>query len=416
MLPRGRSHLERTVRLPPRFGNARIDWSPAIIRNAFVSTYPPRRCGVASFTHDLARAIGTREIVALHPPEQVTPYALEVHHRVRRDELGDYARTAVALSHCVDVVSIQYDPRIWGGQDGEYVLDFVRALNVPAVATFHAIPRLPTTNERGILTELIAAVEAAVVMSNSAATLLTTTYGIDARRIDVIPHGVPDLPLVDPATIKPALGLEGRDVILALGLMSPAKGYELALDALPAIVAAHPTACLVIVGPTHPELLRSDGETYRQALVARVKALGMTGHVQFVDRFIGRVELTRWLEGADVFITSYPNLDQTVSGTLSYAMGAGRAIVSTPYAYAAELLADGRGVLVAPASPARFAAAVNKVLGDDGLRAAIGRRAYDYGRGMVWSRVGARYTGLFERVTAQAPVAGTGGPWAAVSA
>ena len=241
-------------------------------------------------------------------------------------------------------------------------------------------------------------------MSRSAATLLETAYGVDPRRVDVIPHGVPELPLVPSESIKAAVGLVGRDVILSFGLLGQGKGYELAIDAMPEVVAAHPNACYVIVGATHPDLIAREGEAYRESLIARVKSLKMTEHVRFIDKFVGRVELTRWLEAADVFVTPYPNLDQIVSGTLSYAMSAGRAIVSTPYAYAAELLAEGRGVLVAPGSPAKFAAALNRVLADDELRDAIGRRAYAYSRNMVWSEVGAEYRRLFERVAAPASV------------
>jgi glycosyltransferase involved in cell wall biosynthesis len=330
------------------------------------------------------------------------PYPLEVHHRIRRDERGDYISTARGLASCVDVVSIQHEYGIWGGADGEYVLDFLSELRVPAVATLHTVLASPTPRQRTILTELINGVQATVVMSRSAATLLTTAYGVDARRLDIIPHGVPDLPLADPATIKPALGLEDRQVILSFGLLGPGKGYELAIDAMPAVAAEHPSVCFVIVGATHPELVARDGETYRDGLVARVKALGMDGHVRFVDRFVGRVELTRWLEAADVFLTAYPNMDQIVSGTLSYAMGAGRAIVSTPYTYATELLADGRGLLVAPGSPARLATALNDVLHDHQRRADMGARAYAHSRRMVWSEVGSAYRRLFDSVAGRA--------------
>jgi len=301
-------------------------------------------------------------------------------------------------------VSIQFDFRTWGGDDGEYVLDFVRELEIPAVATLHAIPRKPTIRQQAILADLIASVDAAVVMSPSATTLLASGYGVDPSRLDVIPHGVPDLPLAEPTVIKAALGLEGRDVILSFGLLGPDKGHELVLEALPAVVAAHPAASYVIVGATHPDLLQQDGERYRDALAAQVKRLGMTNHVRFVDTFAHRVEMTRWLQAADVVVTPYPDLDQTVSGSLSYAMGAGRAIVSTPYTYAADLLADGRGVLVPAATPKRFAAALNEVLDDAELRATLGRRAYEYSRTMVWSEVGAQYRRLFERVGAAASV------------
>ena len=304
------------------------------------------------------------------------------------------------------MVSIQHDYAIWGGQDGEYVLDFVAALEVPAVATLHVIPQAPTPRQRAILSDLIASVDATVVMSKAAATLLTAAYGVDKRRVEVIPHGVPDLPLAEPAVIKAALGLEGRQVILSFGLLGPTKGHELMLDALPAIVDANPDACYVIVGATHPDVLAADGETYRDALLARVRALKMGNHVRFVDSFAHRVEMTRWLQAADVFVTPYPDLDQIVSGALSYAMGAGRAIVSTPYAYAAELLAKGRGVLVTPGSPEAFAAAINDVLADGAARATLGRRAYEYSRRMVWSDVGAQYRDLFRRVGTAAAVAG----------
>jgi glycosyltransferase involved in cell wall biosynthesis len=333
----------------------------------------------------------------------MSSYPPEVHHRIRKDERADYTHTAHALNDCVDVVSIQHEYGIWGGEDGGDVLDFVRALRVPAVATLHTVLQEPTANQRSVLTELVRHAEATVVMSRSAADLLTSAYGVDSRRVRVIPHGVPDLPLVDPVEIKPGLGVEGRDVILSFGLLGPGKGYELAIDALPGVVAANPSALYVVVGATHPDLLLANGEAYRQTLVDQVRRLGMGNHVRFIDRFVGRVELTHWLEAADVFVTPYPNLDQIVSGTLSYAMGAGRAIVSTPYAYATELLADGRGILVPPGSAAGLARALSAVLGDDKMRADIGRRAYDYSRRMVWSSVGTEYRTLFEQLTASPP-------------
>ena len=269
---------------------------------------------------------------------------------------------------------------------------------MPAVVTLHEVLRAPTDDQRSILAALVGSVAATVVMSTSAATILGEVYGVDPARIDLIPHGIPDLPLVDPAGLKPGLGLEGRHVILTFGLLGPAKGVELMLDAMPAVVEAHPSALYVIVGPTEPDLIREEGEAYRSRLVARVNSLGIGGHVQFVDRFVGRVELTRWLEAADIFATPYPDLEQTVSGTLSYAMGAGRAIVSSASAYATELLADGRGALVTPLSAAGLSAAVTSLLADDELRATLGRQAYAYSRPMVWPEVAAAYGRLFERV------------------
>jgi glycosyltransferase involved in cell wall biosynthesis len=376
--------------------------SHTIVRTAFVSTYPPRHCGIAAFTSDLAANTNNREVVVLHPPEQETSkYPIEVHHRIRRDELDDYRRTAEALSKCVGVVSIQHEYGIWGGEDGEYVLDFVHALRVPSVTTLHTVLQHPTPGQRAVLSDLVARTDSSVVMSQSAADLLTSVYGVDRSRVRVIPHGVPELPFVDPVTVKPALGVEGRKVILSFGLLGPGKGYELALAALPEVVAANPSVLYVVVGETHPDLVRRQGEAYREGLVATVARLGLEDHVRFVDRYVGRVELTKWLEAADVFVTPYPNLDQIVSGTMSYAMGAGRAIVSTPYAYASELLADGRGVLVPPASPVALAAALNDLLADPALRALIGSRAYAHSRRMIWSAVGGEYRDLFAGVAVE---------------
>ncbi len=299
-------------------------------------------------------------------------------------------------------MSIQHEYGIWGGEDGDHVLDFVGALRVPAVATLHTVLREPTPHQRSVLTQLASLVQSTVVMSRAAANLLSSVYGVNRNSVAVIPHGVPNVPLVDPIVAKPLLGVEGRDVILSFGLLGPGKGYELAIAALPAVVAAHPRVLYVILGATHPDLITLEGETYRRSLEAQVDRLGLGGHVQFVDRYVGRNELIRWLEAADVFVTPYPNLSQIVSGTMSYAMGAGRAVVSTPYAYATELLADGRGVLVEGVSSGALADGLNSVLGDDIMRAAIGRRAYAHSRRMLWPAVGAAYAALFAEIVSEA--------------
>ena len=232
------------------------------IRIAFASTYPPRRCGIATYTSDLGRASGNREIVALTPPDHEAPYPTEVHHRIRRDIPDDYVRVARALDGCrVDVVSIQHDFAIWGGPDGEYVLDFVRALNRPAVTTLHAIGRRPSAAQRRIVSELIEATSATVVMSQAAAALLGRAYGIDPSRVEVIPHGVPDLPLIDPAVAKPGLSLTDEPLLLSFGLLGPGKGYELALAAMPAVIAAVPSVTLRDPGadPPGPAQVRGRG-------------------------------------------------------------------------------------------------------------------------------------------------------------
>ena len=366
-----------------------------MVRTAFVSTYPPRRCGIATFTSDLASVTPDSEVAVLHPSGSALTYPLKVHHRIRKHELADYRATAHDLNGCVDVVSIQHEYGIWGGEDGEYVLDFARALRVPSIATLHTVLRTPSPHQRSVLSELVAIAEKTIVMSRSAANLLISVYDVNANRLQVIPHGVPNVPFVDSAAVKPGLDVKDRDVLLSFGLLGPGKGYELAIEALPAIAAAHPNVLYVIVGATHPDLISSEGEAYRDKLKASIARLGMERHVRFIDRFVGREELTRWLQAADVFVTPYPNLGQIVSGTLSYAMGAGRAVVSTPYTYATELLAHGRGVLVAPDSAAALAEGVSSVLADPELRAAIGRRAHAHTRRMLWPAVGEEYTSLF---------------------
>jgi glycosyltransferase involved in cell wall biosynthesis len=338
------------------------------------------------------------QVAALHPSGPALAYDLKVRHRIRKDDRASYLQVADALNRSADVVSIQHEYGIWGGEDGEHVLDFVDALRVPAVATLHTVLRDPTPHQRSVLAQLVSLTQSTVVMSRSAANLLTGTYSVSRNKIAVIPHGVPNVPLVDPAQAKPTVGIEGRDVILSFGLLGPGKGYELAIAALPEVVAAHPSVMYVILGATHPDLVAREGEAYRRSLVALVDRLGLRDHVQFVDRYVGRNELIRWLEAADLFVTPYPNLGQIVSGTLAYAMGAGRPVVSTPYVYATELLAGGRGVLVPSASSGALAEAFNRVLGDDTERAAIGRRAYAYTRRMLWPAVGAEYASLFADV------------------
>ncbi len=369
------------------------------LRRAVVATYPPRHCGIAAFTRDLVRATGIQSVVALHSPSSPAIYPLEVHHRLRRDVLADYRTIAASLADDgVELVSIQHEYGIWGGSDGEYVLDFVRALSMPCVATLHTVRRTPTPDQHRILVELCAEVDGVVVMSHAAATLLTRVYGVSPMRVSVIPHGVPDLPRVDPDLVKPGLDLVGHSVILSFGLIGPGKGYERAIAAMPAVVAAVPDALYVILGVTHPELLLREGEAYRESLVARASELGVGDHVRFVNRFVTQAELGRWLQAADVFVTPYPNLEQIVSGTLSYAVGAGKAIVSTPYEYAVELLAEGRGTLVPPSAPSALAAALVELLADPLRREEVGARAHRFGRHMVWSEVGAAYRALFEQI------------------
>ena len=316
-----------------------------------------------------------------------------------RDEPADYQSAALWIdSRSFDVVSIQHEYGIWGGPDGAYVLDFIKALRTPVIATLHTVLEHPTPTQRSILIDLVQASAATVVMSTSAAELLTRSYGTDPSHVEIVPHGVPLLPLVAPDTVKPQMGLTGRTVILSFGLLGPGKGYESAIAAMPAVVRADPTVVYVIVGATHPDLIRRDGESYRAKLVDLAASLGVGAHVRFVGRFVSTAELSLWLEAADIFVTPYPNLEQIVSGTLSYAMGAGKAIVSTPYAYASERLAQGRGRLVAAGSTDALAEGLIELALNKSLRVQHGRLAYAYSRGMLWPKVAAEYRQIFARV------------------
>jgi glycosyltransferase involved in cell wall biosynthesis len=336
--------------------------------------------------------------VAIHPAGEVGPYPAEVRHRIRRDIQLDYAYGAEALNDCgVKVVSVQHGQGIWGGEDGGFVLDFVRALRVPMVVTFHDVPAGPSPAQRSILAELVDRAAATIVMSHAAASEMARSYGVAANRLDIVPNGVPHLPQVAADTIKPRLGLQGRTVILSFGLLEPGKGCESVIDAMPAVIEAVPTACYVIVGATEPNHLATNGETYRASLEAQVAARDLGQHVRFVDRFVGRVELGNWLEAADVITTPYPDLDRTVAATLCYAMAAGKPIVSTPYAYALEMVSTDIGRLVPAGSPGALAGALVDLLLDPGLRASMGRKAYERSRSMVWWEVGSQYRRIFDR-------------------
>jgi glycosyltransferase involved in cell wall biosynthesis len=372
-----------------------------VARSVFVATYPPRRCGIATFTRDLAYSAGDHEIAALHAPDAPEVYPSEVRHRIRRDIRADYLEVARNLNRSsVSVVSVQHEYGIWGGDDGEFVLDFVRALTKPVVATLHTVPQNPSARQRAILVGLVGASAASVVMSKSAARQLTRLYGVAPNLLDIVPHGVPDLPLVDPDSVKPSLGLAPGPVILSFGLLGPGKGYEAVIEAMPSVVGADPAARYVVLGATHPELLRREGEAYRARLMRLAEALGVSENVLFVDRYVSRTELGNWLEAADIFVTPYPNRDQIVSGTLAYAMSAGKAIVSTPYPYAVEMLEAGRGRLVAAGSSKDFAEVLSELLRDLDARSQLGRRAYDFSRTMIWPEVGAQYSRIFSRVGA----------------
>lgn len=394
------------------------------IRAAFVGTYPPRQCGIATFTRDLAEAVAAPaptvergptwawaggwarpsaivDVVAVDADDRVFP--AQVRLRLRPDRPADYLAVADRLNRATyAVVSVQHEFGIYGGRDGERVLDLLDQLKTPIVTTLHTVLAHPSDGQRRILREIGRSSSRVVVLSQAAADRLPAIYDIDPAAVTVIPHGVPDLRFVDPQAIKPFVGLTGRATVLSFGLLSPGKGYELAIRAMAAVVREVPNACYVILGATHPELRRREGEAYRESLHALVAELGLGDHVRFVDAYVDRSTLGLWLQAADVFVTPYPGAEQVVSGTLAYALGTGKAIVSTPYAYARELLADGRGRLVPFGDSKALGREISQFLNDDRARDRARRLAYAYGRRMIWPVVGAAYRRLFAEVVAEA--------------
>ncbi len=380
---------------------------PAI---AFVATYPPRQCGIATFTRDLRAGVTQAApplrrdaaiVAALEAHGDALVYPPEVRWRLPADDRVAYRRLARALNGSgVGVVSVQHEYGIYGGPDGRHVLDLLDELQVPVVATLHTILRRPSDGQRAVLRQLADRASRIVVMSERGREILQATYGVAAGRIAVVPHGVPDLPLADPEMIKPRLGLAGRQVILSFGLLSPNKRIELVLDAVARIVDRVPDVCLVVVGATHPEVRRRAGEAYRLALLERVRQLNLARHVRFVDRYVDQAELIAWLQASDIFVTAYGSVEQIASGTLAYALAAGKAIISTPYEHALELLADGRGVLVPVDDAGALADELGRLLTDHAARNELRRRAHAHSRSMTWQAVGARYRQIFAEVLA----------------
>ena len=367
-------------------------------RVAFAAPYPPRRSGVAVYTEHLVRATSDREVVSLPMGTPPVPHPVEVHHRVHRWEDEEFTRAAALLSSCVDLVSIQYHPRAWGEPGSVAALTFARQLAMPMLLTPHEVESEPTPEIRAVMTELLERSVAVVALSEAAAGRLVAMYGINTKMIVRIPHGVPDVPRIEPEPNKPALGLAGRPVILTFGLLRPGKGCEAMIEAMPAVLRRFPTAIYAIVGATDLDVPGAAADTYRASLTARVAELKLGDSVRFVDSFVGRAELIRWLQAADVIVTPNADLDQSAAGSLAYALAVGRAVVSTPDAAAGETLADGLGVVVEPGSAEALATAVADLLDDDAGRRALGERGHAFSRALTWTRIAATHEELFAQV------------------
>lgn len=374
----------------------------------FVGSFPPRECGIATFTKDIidsydAYARSHSDVVAIDDPAACGYlYGPQVIARIKQLERESYFVAAELVNrHACNVVNIQHEYGLFGGERGEWCNDFIRALEKPAVLTLHTVLPKPSAEHAAATRRLCAGAKRVVVMAETGRRLLVERYGIERQKIAVIHHGVPDVTYQGTQAPKAALGYADRTIVSTFGLISDGKGLEYAIGAIHEVAQRHPTVLYLILGATHPLVRRKEGERYRSLLQDRVGAIGLQQHVVMVDRYLPLEELVAYLQATDIYLTPYLNPDQIVSGTLAYAVGAGKAIVSTPYLYACELLAQGRGLLAEFRDSHSLAVAMERFLSDAFLRSATQRRAYAFGRRMRWSAVAADYGLLFASLREQ---------------
>ncbi len=377
---------------------------PLPTRIAFVGNYLPRECGIATFTTDLCTALaaeygaGRLFAIPVNDPDSSYDYPERVRLELAQEDLASYERAADFLNfNGNDLVCLQHEYGIFGGAAGRYILALLRRLKMPLVTTLHTVLREPDANQRIVLEEIAQLSDRLVVMSELAAELLREVYAVPSGKIDVIPHGVPDMPFMDPNYFKDRFGTEGKSVLLTFGLLSPNKGIENVIRALPAILARHPNVVYIVSGVTHPHIRRREGERYREGLQALAAQLGVSAQLILNNRFVDADELVEHVGAADIYITPYRQEAQIVSGTLAIALGAGKAIVSTPYWHARELLAEKRGVLVPFENPDAIAEAVLALLENDAERHAMRKRAYLHSRGTTWQKTARAYMATFQR-------------------
>ena len=377
---------------------------PLPTRIAVIGNYLPRQCGIATFTTDLCTAIaseyGSARLFAIpvNDPESSYDYPDRVRMEIEQEDCASYERAAEFLNfNGNDLVCLQHEYGIFGGPAGSHILRLLRRLKMPLVTTLHTVLRKPDFNQQTVLEEIVHLSDRLIVMSELASTLLQSVYGTPKEKIDLIPHGVPDFSFTDPNYFKDLFNTQGNSVLLTFGLLSPNKGIENVIRALPAILAKHKNVTYIVSGATHPHIRRREGERYREALQAEALQLGVSSHVIFNNRFVSAEELVEHVGAADIYITPYRQEAQIVSGTLAIALGAGKAIISTPYWHAQELLADGRGLLVPFDDPASIAGATIRLLDNDAERHTMRKRAYLHSRGTTWPRTAQAYMASFQR-------------------
>lgn len=371
---------------------------------AYMSTYPPRECGIATFTKDLINAANelhefrSQTVIAINEKETIYNYDKRVRCQVERDSIEDYIHAAhYANSSKADVVNLQHEFGLFGGEWGEYVDLFLANLEKPVVTTLHTILPDFELKAETVLKHIAGHSMAMIVITKTAFQLLEN-YGIGRKKIHVIPHGCPNVPFVASERVKPSLGLDGRVVLSTFGLISRGKGIEYAIRALPYIVEKEPRALYIIIGETHPEVRKTEGERYRIKLMKLVDDLQLGEYVRFHNRFLSKRELIKYLQATDIYISPYIAPNQISSGTLVYALGMGRAIVSTPYLHAQEVLANGRGLFCKFKNPDSIAKSIDMLLRNERLRKKMEKKAYEYSRRFVWSNVAQKYAELFKQI------------------
>ncbi len=378
--------------------------TPAFRKIAFIGNYLPRQCGIATFTTDLCESVAAQypgiELLSLAMNDQSDgyDYPARVRFEVQQEDLKMYQSAADYINlNDVDLVCLQHEFGIFGGKAGSHILTLLRGIQAPVVTTLHTILTDPDPAQSRVMDELIQLSDRLIVMSQYGAAMLQNTHAVSPEKIDLIPHGIPDVPFVDPNFYKDKFNVEGKQVLLTFGLLSPNKGIENVIQALPEILAQTPNVVYLVLGTTHPHVRRHQGENYRHSLESLARELGVEDNVVFHDRFVSLNELIEYIGAADIYITPYLNPDQIVSGTLAYTVGAGKAVISTPYHYAVELLADGRGQIVPFRDPAAIGRQVLSYLNNETERHATRKRAYLHGREMIWSKTAQQYMASFER-------------------
>ncbi len=369
---------------------------------ALLGNFLPRRCGIATFTSDLTEALSEPRlglqcgVVAMNDPGKRYGYDERVLFEIAEGDITSYVRAADFLNvGGFDVLCLQHEYGIFGGPVGAHVLSTLGHVAMPIVTTLHTVLGNPSQEQRKVMDQILTLSSRVIVMSHDGAALLQEVHGFPAEKIDVIPHGIPILP--DREQSRRRLHVEESHQLLTFGLLSPDKGIEYVIDALPAVISRFPQTQYVVVGATHPQVKESQGETYRRSLQLRAHKLGVSEHVVFHDRFVSARELGEFLSAADIYLTPYLNPEQITSGTLAYAVGTGKAVVSTPYRYAREILADGRGVLVEWKDSVGIAKALNRLLENPEELKSLGERAAEFGRNMTWPAVANSYKSTFEK-------------------